>query len=86
MDKEKDQKLIKIPYQLTVRELADRLGENVTIVIKKLMDNGFIANLNETIDYETAVIISQELGHETELDEDVGDEVVTLEKLNEILS
>lgn len=81
-----DAKTVKIPFQLTVKELSERLGLSVSQVIKKLMENGILATINETIDYETAVIISQELGFVTEPDQDLGgDEIVTLEKLEEIL-
>lgn len=77
---------VKIPFQLTVKELSTRLGLSVSEVIKKLMQNGILANINETIDYETAVIISQELGFETQPDEDLAsDEVITFEKLEEIV-
>jgi translation initiation factor IF-2 len=34
-------------------------------VIKELMANGIVAGINQTIDYETAEIIAQELGFET---------------------
>ena len=52
---EKKQEKIKIPFQITVRELALRLNIEVSVVIKKLMENGIMATINEAIDYETAV-------------------------------
>lgn len=87
MPKAADNKIVKIPFHLTVRELATRLDMNVSEVIKKLMENGIIANINEIIDYETAVIISEELGFQTEPDQAIADnEVVTLENLHDILN
>ncbi|MEA2007448.1 MAG: translation initiation factor IF-2 [Patescibacteria group bacterium] len=87
MSETTEKKPVKIPFQMTVKELAVRLDVSVSEVIKNLMDNGIIANINEVIDYETAVIISQELGFETELDEAiVNDEMVTLENLHDILT
>ncbi len=83
MTEKKDK--IKIPFQLTVGELADRLNLPASDVIKQLMENGIMANINETIDYETAVIIAEEMGFETEADQSTGDDVITLEKLEEIL-
>lgn len=81
-----DKKTIKIPFQITVGEFASRLDLDIATVIKKLMENGIIATINETIDYETAVIIAQELGFETEPDQVLSDkDVVTLEKLRDIL-
>lgn len=81
-----DKKIVKIPFQLTVNELSSRLGLGVPVVIKKLMDNGIFATINETIDFETAVIIAEELDFITEPDEEIGaQEVLTMEKLDEIL-
>lgn len=80
-----EQSIIKIPFQITVRELAARLDLVATEVIKKLMENGIVATINETIDYETAVIISEELGFKTEQDQEVGEDEITLEKLAEII-
>lgn len=79
-------KIIKIPFQITVREFALRLDLDISTLIKKLMENGILASINETIDYETAVIISEELGFKTEPDQTISDkDVITLEKLQEIL-
>lgn len=77
---------IKIPYQLTVKELSERLGLGISEVIKKLMENGILAAINDVIDYETATIISQELGFETQPDRQLDkEEMLTVDKLGEIL-
>jgi translation initiation factor IF-2 len=79
-------KTVKIPFQLTIKELSERLNLSVSDVIKTLMKNGILATINETIDFETAVIISEELGFEAEPDQEIGsDEIITTEKLTEIL-
>lgn len=81
-----EREVIKIPYQLTVKELSQRLGLGISEVIKKLMENGIMASINDTIDYETATIISQELGFETEPDQQLDqEEFITIEKLDEII-
>jgi translation initiation factor IF-2 len=54
--------VIELPELLTVRELAKTLRINPIDVIKALMQNGIMANINQTIDYDTAAIISEELG------------------------
>jgi translation initiation factor IF-2 len=54
--------VIELPEILTVRELAKTLRINPIDVIKTLMQNGIMANINQTIDYDTAAIISEELG------------------------
>lgn len=57
--------LIQIPDFITVRDLAGLLGANPIDVIKKLMSNGIMANINQQIDYDTASIVAGELGFET---------------------
>jgi translation initiation factor IF-2 len=56
--------MIQIPTHLTVRELAETLEVSPIAVIKELMNNGIMASINQTIDYETAAIVSEEMGFE----------------------
>ncbi len=55
-------KTISIPPRITVKDFAERLDLNVTEVIGELLKNGIVANINESIDFETAAIISEDLG------------------------
>jgi|DewCreStandDraft_1066081.scaffolds.fasta_scaffold01507_18 translation initiation factor IF-2 len=57
-------RVIELPARLTVKELAERLGVGATQVIKELLKNGVLANINQTIDYETAAIVAHDLGFE----------------------
>ena len=57
---------IAIPELVTVRELADLIDVSPIAVIKQLMANGVIANINQQIDYETAAIVAEEMGSEVE--------------------
>jgi len=57
---------IKIPEEITVGELAGRLNVPATEVIKKLMMLGVMAAVNQTIDYETAALISKDFGAKVE--------------------
>jgi translation initiation factor IF-2 len=59
---------ITIPKILTVRELADRLSMPVNKLILELMKNGILANQNENIDHDTAVIVAEELGFKVALE------------------
>jgi translation initiation factor IF-2 len=61
-------KLIELPAGLTVRELALALQASPIEVIKILMSNGVMANINQQIDYDTAAIVAAELGFEAKLD------------------
>ena len=57
-------KKIEIPFSITVRDLAKLLGNNSIQVIKILMSNGVMANINQSIDFDTAAIVASELGFE----------------------
>ncbi len=58
-------KVVELPAALTVRQLASLLGISPIDVIKELMNNGIMANINQQIDYETAAIVAEEMGFET---------------------
>ncbi|MBO5364783.1 MAG: translation initiation factor IF-2 [Clostridia bacterium] len=51
-----------IPDEITVGELAERMKKPATEVIKKLMLLGIMASVNETLDFDTASLITEELG------------------------
>lgn len=64
MTAETKNKVIEIPPMLTVRELAERLGTSPISVIKELMNNGIMASINQSVDFDTAAIVGEELGFE----------------------
>lgn len=53
---------ISIPDEIVVSELASLLKVNVTVVITKLMSLSVMANINQTIDFETAALVAEDLG------------------------
>jgi translation initiation factor IF-2 len=57
---------VHLPPALTVKELGDLLGVSAVEVIKRLMTNGVMASMNQTIDYDTAAIVAVELGFDPE--------------------
>ncbi len=63
---ENGQNLIEIPETLTVRDLADRIEASPIDVIKHLMANGVMANINQQIDFDTAAIVIAEFGYEAQ--------------------
>ncbi len=65
MTEDKSTRVI-VPELVTVRELADLIEVSPIAVIKQLMANGVIANINQQIDYETAAIVAEEMGREVE--------------------
>ena len=58
------EKQIEFPVQITVRDLATRMEASPIQVIKILMSNGVMANINQQIDFDTAAIVASELGFE----------------------
>lgn len=63
-----------IPRTLTVRELADLLGETTVAIIKTLMTNGIMADVSKTLDYGTAAIVAMDRGFDPEEAGDVVEE------------
>lgn len=61
-------KQIELPSSITVRELAQRIEASPIDVIKILMANGVMANINQSVDFDTAAIIASELGFEVALE------------------
>lgn len=57
---------VQIPRTLTVRELADLLGDSPITVIKVLIKNGVMADVSKTVDYGTAAIVALEYGFDPE--------------------
>ena len=62
----KPQMHLKLPEEITVGELAAMLKMTAAEVIKKLFALGQMATVNETLDYETAAIVAEELGAKVE--------------------
>ncbi len=62
----KQQLKVKIPDEIVVSELASRLKVTSAEVIKKLMGLGVMAGINETIDFDTAALVADELGAKVE--------------------
>ncbi|MFC2063051.1 translation initiation factor IF-2 [Chloroflexota bacterium] len=58
---------MEIPQSLSVRQLADLLKSNAVDVIKQLMRNGIMVNINQVIDYEAAATVAAAVGYEARL-------------------
>ena len=61
-------KNIILPPGITVRDLSERLNASPIDVIKTLMANGVMANINQQIDFDTAAIVAAELGYDATLE------------------
>ena len=62
----KQQLKVMIPDEIVVSELAQRLKVNAAEVIKKLMGLGEMCTINQTIDFDTASLVAEELGAKVE--------------------
>ena len=60
--------IIALPSSITVRELALRTDTSPIEIIKILMSNGVMANINQMIDFETAAIVASEMNLEATLE------------------
>ena len=60
-------RLIEIPQTLPVRQLAEVLSVSAIAIIKQLMRNGIMANINQVIDYEMAAAVAADFGYEARL-------------------
>ena len=52
-----------IPDTITVQELANRMAERAADIVKELMKQGIMATVTQTIDAETAELVTMEFGH-----------------------
>ena len=59
-------KRVEVPSSLTVRELAALINVSPIDVIKELMNNGVMANINQLLDFDTAAIVVQGMGFEAQ--------------------
>jgi translation initiation factor IF-2 len=64
-------KVVELPQTMTVRALAERIHASPIDLIKQLMANGVMANINQQIDFDTAAIIIQEMGFDAEQEKQV---------------
>jgi len=55
---------IELPATIVVRDLAQKIEKSPIELIKKLMTNGVMATINQTVDFDTAAIVVAEYGFE----------------------
>ncbi len=81
---EKIVRTVSLPDYISIQDLANRMSEKPSTVIKVLMELGNQFTLNDTIDSETAEIVILELGHKFERVSDslIEDSLQSTEKAN----
>ncbi len=76
LEKARNQPLtVHIPPEIVVSEFAQRMKITASEIVKKLMMLGVMVSLNETIDYDTAALVAEDLGARV-----VKEVVVTIEE------
>jgi len=61
-------KTVELPASITIRDLGERIGSSPIQIIKILMSNGVMANINQIIDFDTAAVVCAELNIEASLE------------------
>ena len=73
-------KEVKIPEQITIQELSNRMAEKSSEIIKFLFNMKVVATINHNIDKDTAEYIVKEFGHKPILEEKLSFETVKLKE------
>ena len=74
---------VNIPEVITIRELANRMAEQSSNIIKHLLGMGVTATINHSIDADTAEYLTKEFGH-VPIKEEKADEII--KKIKEVKS
>ena len=71
---------LELPANIVIRDLAQIIEQSPIDVIKKLMSNGVMASINQSVDFDTAAIVVAEYGfdaipevYEEEAKEEIGE-------------
>ncbi len=62
---------VKIPEQITIQELSNRMAEKSSEIIKFLFNMKVVATINHNIDKDTAEYIVKEFGHKPIIEDDL---------------
>ena len=71
---------VEVPESITVSELARQMAVGAEKVIAKLMQEGVLAGINDTLDQTTAMIIVEAMGHEVVAQAETNEEAALIGK------
>jgi translation initiation factor IF-2 len=78
------QPIMEIPSAVTVGQLAALVNRDPIEVIKQLMRNGIMANINQVVDYDTASIVVEDFGYKAQaLKEEITSQPITQQIIEE---
>jgi translation initiation factor IF-2 len=61
--REKQVRDVVVPEEITVQELANRMAEKASDLVKSLFKMGVVGNVNHVLDQDTAELLVEEFGH-----------------------
>ena len=64
--REKQVRDVVVPEEITVQELANRMAEKASDLVKSLFKMGVVGNVNHVLDQDTAELLVEEFGHNIE--------------------
>ncbi|MCF8012034.1 MAG: translation initiation factor IF-2, partial [Clostridiales bacterium] len=76
-------KTISIPSSITIKDISTKMGVRSSEIIKKLMSMGVMANINQEIDSETAVIVGEEFNVEVKVKQEKDNESLLLQEIED---
>ncbi len=84
-DKERTQKIFKlteitIPSSITVKDLATELKKTSGEVMKKLLELGIMATINNDVDFDTAFLVASEFGVTANKKEEIKEEDILFDE------
>ncbi len=82
--KEPQEKVIRIPGPVSVKELATIMGIEPADIIKELLAIGYIATINQTLPMDMIELIAENFGYELKIEENVAEETVHEEAEGEL--
>jgi translation initiation factor IF-2 len=72
---------VRINESMTVADLANQMALKNTDLISKMMSLGVMATVNQSLDQDTAILITEEMGHNPVIQKDNEDEIVQPKKI-----
>lgn len=74
---------IEVPSTIVVSDLAQKLAISSTDIIKELMKMGMMMTINQSLDQETAILVTEELGHVGKPMQEMDDDAMVAAMLGE---
>ena len=74
VQKVEEVKTVLVPDEISVGDLSEKMGVGATLIVKKLFELGIMATISQTIDFDTATLVCEDLGFKIEKEIIITDE------------